>query len=642
MSHGATCISFAPMRRMLAPVAVVIGALVMASGASASTTLYTTPVPGASPDCSAAAPCTLDSALSTATNGDTVVVGVGTYPGGSRSNAGKAITIRGAVIGPGRPLIQGSMSLTGAGARLSDVEVRRITVGPGAVDVGAGAVADRVIGSAGTTNSDGCTIRPGGTLMNALCVSANPTSSSGLASQGASGTMTAHNITLLGHYGYFSNAGNNTSDPGVTMADSIARTNSLGIDIMLNWGLSTFINTNFTTLTTGGSGAAANTGQQTAAPVFRGAGDYRESSTSPTIDAGSDAAAPGELDLDGNLRKIGTHTDLGAYEFVPGPPLVGAVVPSPLTTTSAMLNAAVDSRGGVTSYRLDYGPTAALGSSTPVQTPSPAATTVGFDLSGLTRRSTTHYRVVATNEAGTTTSPDATFTTKPLAPTATIAGATAVTTTTATLHATVDTDTVGGTTRFDVTPAGGATFATPDQAVTDGTVDAALTDLVPGRAYSYVLVIDSTGGETTSDVARFTTVALPPAPQPQPLPLTPTTILPAFEPTIRLAAPSGAVPVLNRPTVSLFVSCGAVRCTATATGTVTIGRKRYGSLKAPKHRTTVAANGIGTVKVSSAKTLRDKVRRYLARHPKAHATVKVTGTFVAADGTRVTKTLAGT
>ncbi|HWI75294.1 MAG TPA: choice-of-anchor Q domain-containing protein [Baekduia sp.] len=608
---------------MLAPVAVVIGALVMASGASAATTLYTTPVPGASPDCSAAAPCTLDTALSTATNGDTVIVGVGTYPDANRSNAGKAITIRGAVIGSGRPVIQGSLSVAGAGARLSDVEVRRVTDGPGAVDVSAGAVADRVVGSAGTTNSDGCTVRPGGTLMNALCVSSNPAASSGLASQGLTGTMAVHNVTLLGHYGYFSNAGNNAADPGVTMADSIARTNSAGTDIRLNFGLSTFINTNFTTLTAGGSASSAITAQQTAAPVFRGAGDYREGVTSPTIDAGSDAAAPGELDLDGNLRKIGTHTDLGAYEFVPGPPLVGAVVPSPLTTTSATLNAAVDSRGGVTSYRLDYGPTAALGSSTPVQTPSPAATTVSFDLSGLTRRSTTHYKVVATNEAGTTTSPDATFTTKPLAPTATIAAATGVTTTTATLHATVDTDTAGGTARFDVTPAGGSTFATPEQTVTDGTVDAALTDLVPGRAYSYVLVVDSTGGETTSDVARFTTVVLPPASQVQPVPLiaTPT---PVFKPTIRFAAPSSAVPVLNRPTVSLFVSCGAVRCTATAIGTVTIGRKRYGSLKAPKRRTTIAANGLGTVKLSSAKTLRDKVRRYLARHPKARATVKVT------------------
>jgi hypothetical protein len=32
---------------------------------------------------------------------------------------------------------------------------------------------------------------------------------------------------------------------------------------------------------------------------------------SPTIDADSDAAAPCELDLDGNLREIGTHTERG-------------------------------------------------------------------------------------------------------------------------------------------------------------------------------------------------------------------------------------------------------------------------------------------------------------------------------------------
>lgn len=46
-------------------------------------------------------------------------------------------------------------------------------------------------------------------------------------------------------------------------------------------------------------------------------GDYRLSSDSPALDSGDDAyVGAGDLDLDGNPRIMGTHVDIGAYEYV--------------------------------------------------------------------------------------------------------------------------------------------------------------------------------------------------------------------------------------------------------------------------------------------------------------------------------------
>lgn len=45
------------------------------------------------------------------------------------------------------------------------------------------------------------------------------------------------------------------------------------------------------------------------------AGDYRLQATSPCINAGTNAYAIGEFDLDGNPRIVGSRVDIGAYEF---------------------------------------------------------------------------------------------------------------------------------------------------------------------------------------------------------------------------------------------------------------------------------------------------------------------------------------
>ena len=68
-----------------------------------------------------------------------------------------------------------------------------------------------------------------------------------------------------------------------------------------------------------------------------------------------------------------------------------------------------------TSYRFDYGPTAAYGTSTPTQSAGAGSSSqaVFAALNGLTPRVTYHFRIVATSASGITSGGDLTFTTRP-------------------------------------------------------------------------------------------------------------------------------------------------------------------------------------------------------------------------------------
>lgn len=94
---------------------------------------------------------------------------------------------------------------------------------------------------------------------------------------------------------------------------------------------------------------------------------------------------------------------------------------SALTATSATLNGTVTSGGAATTVTFDYGTTASYGS-TAAYAGNPLAGTatnasVPAALTGLTCNTLYHYRVRATNSAGTTNGSDQTFTT-PVCPTA--------------------------------------------------------------------------------------------------------------------------------------------------------------------------------------------------------------------------------
>jgi hypothetical protein len=86
-----------------------------------------------------------------------------------------------------------------------------------------------------------------------------------------------------------------------------------------------------------------------------------------------------------------------------------------VTSTGATLNGTVNPDGRDTTYQFEYGTTNSFGSSSPVSPagagPGTAAETETATLTGLTPGTVYHYRIEATNAAGTTHGQDQTFTT---------------------------------------------------------------------------------------------------------------------------------------------------------------------------------------------------------------------------------------
>ena len=99
----------------------------------------------------------------------------------------------------------------------------------------------------------------------------------------------------------------------------------------------------------------------------------------------------------------------------PTAPVVDRELTAEIGASEAKLGALVNPGGIQTSYRFEYGPTSAYGSSTPFPEGSVGegleSHAVWASASGLAPGSTYHYRVVATNELGTVYGPDQTFTT---------------------------------------------------------------------------------------------------------------------------------------------------------------------------------------------------------------------------------------
>src|SRR6185437_16936135 len=96
-----------------------------------------------------------------------------------------------------------------------------------------------------------------------------------------------------------------------------------------------------------------------------------------------------------------------------GGPIAQTGTPSGVGTSTASLNGSVDPRGRTTSWYFEYGTSTRYGSRTPTRSDSAGtgnhAVTAG--ISGLAPATTYHFRLVATNSAGTSRGADASFTT---------------------------------------------------------------------------------------------------------------------------------------------------------------------------------------------------------------------------------------
>jgi CSLREA domain-containing protein len=116
-------------------------------------------------------------------------------------------------------------------------------------------------------------------------------------------------------------------------------------------------------------------------------------------------------DQRGVPRPQGAGCDAGAYEFAP--PSVTTGPASHIRRTSATVSATIVPNARPTTWFIEYGPTAAYGNRTPLQSVAAgvAPDSVSVGLTGLPPHAAVHYRVVATNADGTRAGADAVLTT---------------------------------------------------------------------------------------------------------------------------------------------------------------------------------------------------------------------------------------
>ena len=197
-------------------------------------------------------------------------------------------------------------------------------------------------------------------------------------------------------------------------------------------------------------------------------------------------------------------------------PVVTAQPATSVTTSTAILNGTVDPSGASTTYHFEYGLTTAYENSTPVADAGagnqPVA--VSAPLTLLEAGTTYHFRLVATNAGGTTSSADAEFTTAPLGPPlAALAAPTAVLRTSVTLNGTVDPAGKPTLYRFQygTTTAYGSSIAgDAGDGIGPVAVSASLTDLTPGTIYHFRLVAQNPDGTAVTGDGQFTTAAVGP------------------------------------------------------------------------------------------------------------------------------------
>jgi hypothetical protein len=124
---------------------------------------------------------------------------------------------------------------------------------------------------------------------------------------------------------------------------------------------------------------------------------------------------------------IGTATATSAADIVPGVPTVSPLPPTDSGTQGAAFSATVNPNGSATTVHFEYGLDPKYGLTTAAnlyvqQTANQAAGSgaspqiVTATVTGLVPHALYHVRVVATNQAGTVTGPDQTFTTAALPP----------------------------------------------------------------------------------------------------------------------------------------------------------------------------------------------------------------------------------
>ena len=187
---------------------------------------------------------------------------------------------------------------------------------------------------------------------------------------------------------------------------------------------------------------------------------------------------------------------------------------SSLSTNSVTLNGTVNPNGRATSWFFEYGTSTSYGSRTPAQNAGSGTSPVDVaaPVGGLTTGRVYHFRLVATNDAGSGRGADQTFTLV-AAPSVNTGSASSISATSATLHGTVDPNGQEASWHFEYGTTTSYGASTAAQGAGSGTssrsVSAPVDGLVPGTTYHYRLVAANASGTTAGADRTFVTVGAP-------------------------------------------------------------------------------------------------------------------------------------
>jgi hypothetical protein len=403
--------------RLCVLLTTVFLATTVAADASAATR-YAAPS-GSGSECSQAAPCSLTTAVNDAAVGDEEIVSPGTYAPDVPLVMKDANVLRGVPNQP-RPLIQ----LPGFGTlQVSTLsQVRDLVLQADnptffvLLIVGSSVTVERVSVTNSSASFPVC--RSTGdnnvTLSSVACV--NPTGPA-LQLRGPStgrGNYVVRNATLIGGGSGYGVSVDPESNQGIAvdLSYSISRA---ATDIQCVPAPNTTLHVSHTNYSTFPAvpGCTDDGTKQTAVPALADPahGDVHQLATSPTVDAGA-TTSPDELDFEGDLRKVGTLTDLGADERTPVPS-ASLTAASDVSTSGATLNGAVTPNGGLSAAHFEYGASQSFDSSTSAQLvpPGASATAVSAAVTGLSPGTGYSFRLVVVNGTGTTTAGPAAFST---------------------------------------------------------------------------------------------------------------------------------------------------------------------------------------------------------------------------------------
>jgi hypothetical protein len=190
------------------------------------------------------------------------------------------------------------------------------------------------------------------------------------------------------------------------------------------------------------------------------------------------------------------------------------VITSPATllaSFSATLNGSVDPHGLTTSVHFQYGTTTSYGLTTAPQSHSGNTyLNISANISGLLASHVYHYRIVATNSAGTTFGSDRTFTTLSAtgAPVVTTKPATNVTASSATLNGSLDPHGLTTSVHFQYGATTSYGLTTAPQSHSGNTylnISANISGLSASHVYHFRIVATNSAGTRNGSDRTFTT-----------------------------------------------------------------------------------------------------------------------------------------